>query len=283
MFARIRQGIGPAFLVSKPPQHLHTRMVRFKMVMTLIVMLTCLVVQTLDQRTVQAAQSLPSYPSPVAVTQPVEAPIATTDAPATTTAASTVTAVLPPISPCQPTASVTQEPVNLGQYGDGLTIVRDGVRYYQVYGDDRSTVQRQIRQCGPQNEYAADSAYNLNWSYALRADDAGLCRVVGVKVGVPTSVVLPYRVASGDETANLLAQWQAFVAALSLHENGHTVLAEQHGARLLMQLQTYPAGDCYTMGPGVEAMAQGVAYELAAAQRNYDAANGHGETQGAVF
>lgn len=286
MFARIRQGIDPVFLLSKSPSYHQLRMVRFEMMMTLLVMMTCLMVQSLDHSTTQAYQPIaagvPTKTAPVQTTQATEVAVTPAAGQGDATAA-----VLPKrslvISTCQPAPSVARRAIDLGSYGEGLTIVRDGAQYYQVYGDDRSTLQGQLRQCGPQHEYAADASYHINWSYALRGDESGVCRVVGVKVGVRTGMILPFRATSGNEPASLLAAWQAFSNSLKIHEDGHTQLAEQYAAQLLYRLQNYQPGDCYTMGSGVEATANGVMGQLRSAQAQYDTGTNHGVTQGAIF
>ena len=267
MLKKFWQGISPVFC--SPKVH-HFRVVRFEMVMTLLVMMTCLAVQSFDYRMAQAHQPI------VAATPPKLAPVQTphTTENALTPAAEEVSGSIEVIS---------KQPIDLGSYGEGLTIVRDGAQYYQVYGDDRSTLQGQLRQCGPQHEYAADASYHINWSYALRGDESGVCRVVGVKVGVRTGMILPFRATSGNEPASLLAAWQAFSNSLKIHEDGHTQLAEQYAAQLLYRLQNYQPGDCYTMGSGVEATANGVMGQLRSAQAQYDTGTNHGVTQGAIF
>ncbi len=284
MLGSARQGIGPVFYLASPSHSYHLRVVRFEMLVTLLVMLTCVVVQMIDQPEVYAAQSVPNQPTAVTLTQPQVASATTTDIP-TGVAVVIPAPTLPKVSlpACQPTAGLSQQAVNLGQYGDGLTIVRDGARYYQVFGDDAATLRQQIQRCGPQNEYAADSAYSLNWSYALRANDTGLCRVVGIKIGVRTSMLLPQRAITGNETASLVSSWQSFSASLMAHEIGHVTVAEQYAAQLLATLQAYPLGDCYTMSPAVEATAKAVAGQLVTAQHAYDVTTRHGASQGAIF
>lgn len=245
----------------------------------------------------QLTQPTPAQAGVVAGVQtskPVEVkkPTATQASAPTVTAPSAMTptpAVVTPTPVATPSCQMngnyqsSPSPVNLGSYEQGLVVLRDPVSYYQVYGDTRSEVNSQIRACGPQHEYAGQTGYSLNWSYALRADETGLCRVVSAKVGVHTTMLLPDRQLSGNESRRFSSAWQSFAAGLRVHEFGHVTLAEQYGARLLASLQSYPAGDCYSMGPGVEAVANGVATQLNSAQINYDGMTNHGVSQGALF
>ncbi len=283
MFEKFKQGISPVFLLPKFSQDHHYRMVRFEMVMTLIVMATCAAIQSFDYTSAQAQiQSTPEVIQ-VTATENVQQPAA---AATTTSRADTpvsTPASTPTVPSCRPAAKTNSTMINLGSYAEGVTTLRDSPQYYQVFGDDQSTVRSQIANCGPAVEYAADARYNLNWSYALRADETGLCQVIGIKVGVRTSMVLPYREVSGSEAPGLVGKWTAFSAALTAHENGHVAIAEQYAAHMLYSLQTFPAGDCYTMSPSVDATANSVAAQLRAAQTQYDTLTRHGATQGAVF
>ncbi len=283
MFEKLKQGIGPVFLL---PQfsHDHHRMVRFEMVMTLLVMATCAAIQSFDYTSAQAQTQTTSLAVQTPATEHTQQSSNVDPAPQASTVASTPTTMPAPATPhCRPTANASSAAVNLGSYGEGVTVLRDAPTYYQVFGNEQSTVRSQVAACGPTGEYAADASYNLNWSYALRADETGLCRVVGIKVGVRTSMVLPYRAVSGNEAASLVAKWAAFSAALTAHENGHTAIAEQYAARMMYSLQTFPAGDCYAMSPSVDATANSVVAQLRAAQSQYDSLTRHGGAQGAVF
>ena len=273
------QGIGPVFSFFTDYRF---RMVRFEMALTFLVMATCVFTQAIDT-------TLPPVAVAAATTGKVK--VATTTAPETpvqvTVPASeptpivspTITPVTPPPA-CSPSSTYTSTPavIALGSYGEGLTTLRS-TSYYRVYGSNRSEVITQMLQCGASREYGGEASYAISWSYALRAGDDGLCRVVAGKVGVRTSVLRP----DGEVGGGITHSWQSMIAGLSAHETGHVALAEQYGARMLASLQNYPAGDCYTMGSGVEMTANSVANQLKSAQSSYDLATSHGASQGALF
>lgn len=284
MLRRFLQGSSPVFLLSGRHQ---IRMVRFKVVIIFFILTGW-----------GGSQLIQSTPPRVVVAQPtpVQAAEVKQSAPAQPVQTVTVTAAQPPqgtpgvalMTPrMRPTCSVSPNysgavsPVNLGVYGEGLAAIRENTSYYQLHADTANDAKKLISICGPQHEYAAQTNYSLNWSYALRADEAGLCRVVGAKVGVRTSMLLPNRQESGNESEQFAVSWRSIMAGLEAHELGHVALAEQYGARLLTSLQSYPAGDCYTMGPAVSVAANDVANQLKTAQMSYDTATSHGATQGA--
>lgn len=283
MLRTYSQGISPVFLLLKSPYDHHARMVIFETVLTIIIMATCATVQLFDHATVQA-QDTPS--TDVIATTPQVLGVQTDRNEAAMQVATVAVPKAPrPSTPaCQANTTYgVPGDLDLGNYSEGLTIVRSAPQYYQVYGDDWATLRAQIAACGPQHEYAADASYSLNWSYAFRADETGQCRVVAAQVGVRSAMLLPFREVTGDETTGLLTNWQSFSSALRNHENGHAALTEQYASRLLTQLQSYPPDDCYTMSSRVEAIAESVAAQLSSAQRQYDASTNHGATQGAIF
>lgn len=262
-------------------------MVRLEMVLTFLVMAMCAFAQLVDPTSVRATTSAASSGKVAgATTNAVEAKDPTPEVqPTAAPVVAQSQVVAPPTPACQANTSYRSNPpaVILGNYGEGLTILREAPSYYQVFGGTAAEVRAQIHRCGPTGEFAGQSGYAINWSYALRADETGLCRVAGIKVGVRTSVILPYRAADGSVNAGFDTSWQVFVNGLTSHEYGHVALAEQYGSRLLSSLQNYPAGDCYTMSPGVEVTANGIAAQLNSAQGQYDAATTHGVSQGAIF
>lgn len=283
MKERILQGISPVFLL---PGDYRLRMVRFEMVATFLALASCLFLQMTQSVQAQTSPtpqiSTSQTPSPTAeIATPVVASQPQLTPPAAQTVAVTPAAILPCIPNRNYSASPT--PIDLGSIATGLTMVRQGPYYYQVYGNDVATLRAQMMSCGPVGEFAGQASYTINWSYALRADETGLCRVVGVKIGVRTSMILPSRQVTGSESTQLIRSWQAFSSGLAVHEHGHVALTETYGQRLLGVLQGYPAGDCYTMNQGVEVSATNIVSELKSAQSRYDTTTAHGVTQGANF
>lgn len=284
MMRMFLQGSSPVFLLVSSPQR---QTARFKLAALLVAVSVGASVHLSPTppapATVVAGKTQANKPA--SVPQPTAQQVNAAPEPKVLQAATSIpTTVAPEARACRANYSYhapAQAP--LGAYGLGLTVLRDAVSYYQVYGYTYSDIRNQIRACGPLHEYAADSSYSINWSYALGADETGSCRAVGVKVGVHTAVLLPYREETGSDSRELLNSWQRFSDSLRLHENGHVALAEQYASQLLYNLQAYPAGDCYTMGPGVEAMANGLMNQLERAQAQYDSTTNHGATQGALF
>lgn len=281
MKERILQGISPVFLLS---HDYHLRMVRLEMAATFIALMSCLSLQmtppTYAQTTPQISTTqAPSTPAEIAT------PVIPSQPPAPAPVAQPAAVEQPATRPCVPNNNYSARPaaIDLGSVTEGLVAVREAPYSYQIFGSSLATLRAQIGSCGPAGEFAGQASYTINWSYALRADETGACRAVGIKVGVRTSMILPYRQETGTENASFLASWQALLSGLSTHEYGHIALSESYGERLLGALQNYPAGDCYTMNQGVEAAAQAIVGELKSAQGHYDASTAHGATQGAAW
>ena len=286
MEENMQQGRAPAFLLYADP---YTRRIRFELVMTLLVMVACAVMTiaaptethvlaaTTQDKTAVSRQA--SRPTPAEET-PQQTPAAGQEqsqapAPTATPAAARVVQ-----RACIPNGSYSSAPAPLALSGraPGLSVSHEGPYYYQVFGSNASEVRSQLLTCGPRGDFAGDASYSLNWQYALiRPEGSESCVPTGVKVGLRTQVLLPSR----DGSLPLAREWNAFSAGLATHESGHVALSGQYASRLYATLQNYPPGDCYTMGPQVEAAARSVANELKAAQAQYDAATSHGAAQGA--
>ena len=278
MKKRILQGMSPVFLLSHDYRF---RMVRLDMVTTFAALMSCLFLQMAQPSYAQTPPQISTTQTPAQTTE-----IATPIQPVPTAPAVQTVAEEPaPTRACIPNKGHTAYPaqIDLGSIEPGLTAIRQGPYYYQVFGSDLAILRTQMMACGPAGEFAGQASYTINWSYALRADETGACRVVGVKVGVRTSMILPYRQETGSENASFLATWQALSSGLSTHEYGHVTLSESYGERLLGALQNYLPGDCYTMNQGVEAAAQAIVGQLKSEQAHYDATTAHGATQGAAW
>lgn len=279
----VQQGRHPVFLSFDDPL---TRNVRFECVMTLLVLAICAAFSAVTPHQVQAQTTTLPTKAPVSKPTAVAAEPVPQDAPADESApasARVASAAAPSQSrACQPNYAYTASPspLEISSRTPGFHVSSEGPYYYLVFGNTRTEVSSQLYACGPRDDFAGDASYSVNWTYALiRPEGSELCVLTSVKVGLRTQTLLPSR----DGSLPLAAEWNAFSAGLAVHERGHVALSESYAARLYATLRNYPAGDCYTMSPGVETTAQGIVRELGSAHIRYDAATAHGATQGAVW
>ncbi|MGH8212773.1 MAG: DUF922 domain-containing protein, partial [Rhodanobacteraceae bacterium] len=93
------------------------------------------------------------------------------------------------------------------------------------------------------------------------------------------------RWADGDTApASLMTEWQDFVAALRVHENGHYA----HGVEAANEVQALegsiqPASDCSELTLQVTNRAEAILEKYRAVDAEYDRDTKHGQNQGAVL
>lgn len=158
---------------------------------------------------------------------------------------------------------------------------------YTVYGNNVAETNSQIASCTPINEsegrFAASTDYSINWvvSYRTRAD--GLCYINQASVGLNTAQAFPAWQATAGSSAAMASIWQKFITNLTTHENGHLQLDQSGAAQIYNDLINLPAADCGSIAAAAKARSNADMAALNQANADYDAATGHGTTQGAVL
>jgi len=177
--------------------------------------------------------------------------------------------------------------LDLSAATDGLTEQRDSAHTYVIYGNDGSTVRRQIISCAPKlgggEDYTGYTVYNLSWRYNYTLESGSQCTLSSVKVGLHINQVLPAWHAQASTSAAFTAAWQTFAANLRTHEEGHVVLDEQYATQLVHDLQQASAADCDTLAQVAKGITDTDVTALNTANTNYDASTNHGATQGAIL
>lgn len=166
----------------------------------------------------------------------------------------------------------------------GLTVVMSDPLYYDVGGGTAAEINAYMATCNAaQGEFAASATYIVNWRISYKTLAAGQCQVDHVAVGLHTRYIYPHWHNDGQATAGTAQSWNTFMQALAVHESGHVALDKQYAAQMLRALQALPTQSCQTIGQTADATAKGLVSALDQANTNYDAATGHGRTQGAVL
>ena len=159
--------------------------------------------------------------------------------------------------------------------------------YYVVHGRLSRELRAQINQYGP-----CDAAGNRHWAYtAWRVDSLFTTRttpagvvVDGVEVKVAVVRTLPQWPASADDPPELRTQWESFVSALAIHEDGHTEIAKRAAAELLSALlELKPAPDEASLRQCADAAKRHIFERAHGEEADYDRSTDHGRTQGAVL
>jgi predicted secreted Zn-dependent protease len=157
---------------------------------------------------------------------------------------------------------------------------------YPVYGITANELRQYMDVHGPDCESAKHDGctqWYIALSYRYRGKD-GTCSVSEVHVSTQVTVTLPAWEPSEGTSQTLIDQWQAYMDALRMHEQGHVAIALASGEELLATLRALPsAPSCDALQARVSDITEGVLDECRAQHVAYDKQTDHGATQGARF
>ena len=170
----------------------------------------------------------------------------------------------------------------LDTFPPGVTGIT-AVSYYDVHGRTAQEILADMARQARSNQatgFFAETTTPMRWTWRSRG--SGSCTVDQVQVSLRSEVTLPRWTPPPDTVPGVAAQWNAFMAALALHESGHKDISARHAVELrnaLRDIHTF----CNGVAQEVDRIAQEILARSAADQKRYDAETRHGVTQGAVF
>ena len=165
----------------------------------------------------------------------------------------------------------------------GLRIV-----YYDISGRTTRDLVEQMQTKGPVDKSSggisvAYTEWRVSWNFRYESTP-GSCKLTELNASVEGTTTLP-RWADGDTApASRMKEWQDFVAALRVHENGHYA----HGVQAAEEVRVLagsipPAADCEDLTRQVTDRAQAILEKYRTLDAKYDQDTQHGQTQGAVL
>ncbi len=167
----------------------------------------------------------------------------------------------------------------------GLQVVTD-TRWYDVAGATVDELIQQVSELGPRDAsgaWGATTAWTFDWTHTL-SQSAGACVIDSARVNLRVTFTYPRWLAPGDAAPELVATWARYVAATTLHENGHRDIAVQAGSDLLDAIRAVPAaGSCGELEQRVRSATDRVVASHQRRQERYDERTDHGAAQGAAF
>lgn len=158
-------------------------------------------------------------------------------------------------------------------------------KFYDVAGDSPGALWLSMRESGPPPAEGISALGRTDWNVTWRArwDGADICRVRNTDVRLQTTITLPRWNPAGTAPAALVAQWDAFLRALSIHEAGHAELGSEAARSVRRELERVTAPTCASMNSRAQEAVDRVLQEFRARNRLYDERTRHGATQGAVW
>ena len=123
----------------------------------------------------------------------------------------------------------------------------------------------------------------MSYSYTSTRQPDGLCKLARVSVGIHVAVALPSWAAGPAAAPGLADAWQTYIAALTLHEQGHVDRDVASAQQLVNDLTALGPVDCGSLSLQVTSLATKSGVALAQSNLDYDTETGHGRTQGAIL
>jgi len=221
-------------------------------------------------------------------TQASSAIAATTVKPATATTQPVPAYTPTPVPSCTPLTSNAATALDLTSAPAGVNLQNDAPAQYRIYGNTASDLRAQIQRCAPGvsgstgSEFTGQTDYYLNWQYTVIAAGSG-CSLANIRVGLHTTVALPYWQPTGGAVSGLAGRWQTFINGLTAHEQGHVDIDKTYAADLYQDLENLGTIPCNTVAANVQTITSSNSAALDNANDAYDTATSHGATQGAVI
>ena len=157
---------------------------------------------------------------------------------------------------------------------------------YTVQGDSIAKLTAELNEKGPLDhgeKFHAKTDRQIHWHYRYERKGGGFA-ITTLTVTADIDCLLPRRTVPANQPDNLAAQWERYMAALTLHEHGHGQNAIDHAKALYATLRahrvfaTSQALEEFIRAEGDKCIADANAYDV-----EYDRKTKHGATQGATL
>lgn len=161
-------------------------------------------------------------------------------------------------------------------------------RYYSITGNSASQLRSQMSQRGPLDphegrRYDANTEWVVRWSYRY-AQTGNQCKIRSANTNVAITFTLPKWNIPANADRSLVADWNAYLASLYLHEEGHKLNGVNAGQDIAQALNRLPAqSSCKALERSIQSTARAIIKQYNQKDLDYDHTTGHGYTQGAVF
>jgi predicted secreted Zn-dependent protease len=155
--------------------------------------------------------------------------------------------------------------------------------FYDVSGENPRSLWESMRASRPGElgGYYGRTEWNVTWR--ARWDGAGSCRVRTADVQLTMRITLPRWTPPPGASAELVAQWETFLRALSKHEAGHADIGASAARDVRRALHSVTAPSCGMMESRTRMAVEQVLNDYRERNRQFDTRTRHGTTEGAVW
>ena len=156
------------------------------------------------------------------------------------------------------------------------------VRYYEIEGIDQGALLAAMSRLGPRG-FHAHATWNVSYEYKTEMRE-NRCAVASIATSTKLDVIMPRWAKRQGASADLVARWNRYEAALLEHEEGHLEIGREAARTLEVELpRVRGQATCLALEAAVRAHYETVMRAFIGRDKEYDARTGHGQAQGAVF
>lgn len=180
---------------------------------------------------------------------------------------------------CQPLELTPLQPIDLTNHAAGVTSSIESISY-TIDGSSPDQWRQQLLGCSPVpiNNGVAMVQSQVSYTFTYRQASVETCSVVDAKIGLQQRIVMP-KLTSNELTEQSHSKWQAFYAALDLHEQGHLERNQQYAESMQHQLQQL-SSSCSSIEDAASRLINQLQTAMNHDNATYDQQTGHGRTQG---
>ena len=176
-----------------------------------------------------------------------------------------------------------------GRYAEGINapIIREKIEYYDIEGISEKDLVCQLREKGCRTKdggtYDSITRWRITWDYGYDRTSRG-CAADDFQASIAITYTFPRWVETDAMQAPLVDSWKRYLMNLVLHEKGHRDMAIDAVVDLSLDVADLPPFPrCSDLDRAIRSIARQRTEKLNEDSRTYDAATGHGATQGAAF
>jgi predicted secreted Zn-dependent protease len=166
-------------------------------------------------------------------------------------------------------------------------VIHDEIEYIDVTGNSKRELVEALDRLSVPDEtgkrFYGHTHWELRWNYNVASEGAE-CRVTTVTATLDMTMSLPRWDPPRNANPALVRTWNAFVAGLREHEEGHRDIALAAAQEITRRIEAEPpAANCAKLKRTVGIRANSLLDEYREKGRRYDKSTDHGRTQGAVL
>ncbi len=163
-------------------------------------------------------------------------------------------------------------------------VITTRYEYYDIRGSTKQELRDQLRRAGPHRGGETVAYTERNISYNYQTGGTAACSVVSYQVTMAIIYHMPRWQQATDSSAPLAQEWNKFVQALQIHEDGHAQNARDTAQAVDKAIADVSAfSDCRRTKAAVVAAAQKAISQCDRLDTEYDQKTMHGIKQGAAL